>query len=283
MSANFAQIRLGSDDEVSVRQLQTLLNKNGANLQVDGIFGAKTEAAVRQYQQANGLKADGVVGVNTWSVLLRGTPTATVPMTVEDTKKAWENHVAQKPGMFFFEEQDRLDAAKQAVENRETFSYNPDADALYRYYRNSYTDQGRRAMEDTVGVVSARTGGYGSSYAQTVGQQAYQDYLGKLGEVGQDLYKLAYEKYADETDRLQDEYAAWEKQRAAAYGDYQDEIKDYEAMERQLYARYKDALARRDKNFTQLSKLLKDGYIPTDEELEAAGMTRVMSWYIAEN
>ena len=283
MSASFAQISLGSEDEVSVRQLQALLNKNGANLQVDGIFGAKTEAAVRQYQQANGLKTDGVVGANTWSLLLQGAPTATVPVSVEDTKKAWENHVSQRPGMFFFEEQDQMDAARLAVENRDAFSYNPDADALYRYYKDSYTARGRQAMEDSMGVVSARTGGYGNSYAQTVGQQAYQDYLGKLGDVGQELYKLAYEKYADETDRLQDEYADWEKKRTSAYGDYQDELKEYEAMERQLYARYKDALARRDKNFTQLSKLLKDGYIPTDEELAAAGMTRLMSWYIAEN
>ena len=37
---------------------------------VDGIFGTKTVAAVRQFQQAKGLTVDGVVGKKTWEKLL---------------------------------------------------------------------------------------------------------------------------------------------------------------------------------------------------------------------
>ena len=37
---------------------------------LDGIFGAETENAVRQFQTENGLSADGIVGRNTWSALL---------------------------------------------------------------------------------------------------------------------------------------------------------------------------------------------------------------------
>ncbi len=36
---------------------------------VDGIFGAKTETAVKEYQKRHGLKVDGVVGENTWNVM----------------------------------------------------------------------------------------------------------------------------------------------------------------------------------------------------------------------
>ena len=36
----------------------------------DGIFGPLTEEAVKQYQTAHGLKADGVVGDKTWSLIL---------------------------------------------------------------------------------------------------------------------------------------------------------------------------------------------------------------------
>ena len=54
----------------AVRRLQAWLNDVGGNtLAEDGQFGAATEAAVRAYQQANGLVADGIVGQKTWAAL----------------------------------------------------------------------------------------------------------------------------------------------------------------------------------------------------------------------
>lgn len=50
-----------------VRQFQQRLRDRGWNIVVDGVFGPKTEAIVRQFQAEKGLLVDGLVGVNTWN------------------------------------------------------------------------------------------------------------------------------------------------------------------------------------------------------------------------
>jgi peptidoglycan hydrolase-like protein with peptidoglycan-binding domain len=52
-----------------VKRAQTLLNENGAHLQVDGYFGALTEAATKAFQADKGLSADGEIGPLTNSAL----------------------------------------------------------------------------------------------------------------------------------------------------------------------------------------------------------------------
>ena len=56
--------------KVTVRSLQYLLNARGAKLTVDGIFGAKTKAAVVAFQRAHHLPADGVIGAKSWGALI---------------------------------------------------------------------------------------------------------------------------------------------------------------------------------------------------------------------
>ena len=53
----------------AVKDLQLALNRNGARLTVDGIFGPLTKAAVRIFQIVRGLTPDGIVGPVTWSKL----------------------------------------------------------------------------------------------------------------------------------------------------------------------------------------------------------------------
>ena len=57
-------MKLGSRGE-SVKWLQHELNKNGASLKIDGIFGQQTKLAVLLYQKDHGLVQDGIVGKKT--------------------------------------------------------------------------------------------------------------------------------------------------------------------------------------------------------------------------
>jgi peptidoglycan hydrolase-like protein with peptidoglycan-binding domain len=59
----------------AVKELQQLLNlRVAARLTVDGIFGAKTEAAVKTVQSIFFLLVDGIVGAKTWTVLRTNEP-----------------------------------------------------------------------------------------------------------------------------------------------------------------------------------------------------------------
>lgn len=104
------------------------------------------------------------------------------------------------------------DAALEAYLSREDFRYDMNADALYQQYKDRYQEMGRNAMKDTMGQAAALTGGYGSSYAQKVGQQAYQGYLQQLGDVVPELYQLAYNRYQAKGDQLYKTYQSWAQQ-----------------------------------------------------------------------
>lgn len=89
---NIPTLRRGSNGE-AVKELQEKLNSFGASLNPDGIFGTKTEAAVKSFQKTHGLTADGVVGPKTRAALGMAAP-AVQPATPAprplDTQGIWD-------------------------------------------------------------------------------------------------------------------------------------------------------------------------------------------------
>lgn len=68
----------------AVKTLQEKLNAKGFHSgNVDGIFGAKTYAAVTAFQKANSLGVDGIVGKLTWAKLYDATPVNVTPITTQ--------------------------------------------------------------------------------------------------------------------------------------------------------------------------------------------------------
>lgn len=60
----------GSKDRERVREIQSCLKNAGFyNGEIDGVKGRKTRAAIKKFQKANGLNADGSVGKRTWEAL----------------------------------------------------------------------------------------------------------------------------------------------------------------------------------------------------------------------
>lgn len=94
--------------------------------------------------------------------------------------------------------QNQIDDLTRQILNREAFSYDPEKDPTYQQYKESYTRSGERAMQDTLGQVSSRTGGLASSYAGSAAQQTYDNYMGALADKIPELKQLAYSMYQDE-------------------------------------------------------------------------------------
>lgn len=133
--------------------------------------------------------------------------------------------------------EEELKKVGDSIQERPSFSYDMGSDPIYKKYRDDYVRQGRLAMKDSAGQASALTGGYGSSYAQTVGQQRYDEHLTKLGDIVPQLYELALSRYQTEGDSLSRRYDMLRDQRDEEYGRYQDQLKRYEAAQQQEYER----------------------------------------------
>ena len=85
-------LRRGSRGDLVIT-LQQMLEKAGYTPgKIDGIYGAKTEEAVKAFQGAHGLKADGICGQKTWAALDNAAPLETYRITINGA--TWEQYKA---------------------------------------------------------------------------------------------------------------------------------------------------------------------------------------------
>lgn len=141
---------------------------------------------------------------------------------------------------------DQMQGFMQQIINRKPFEFDLNNDPLYQQYRDQYTKLGKLAMEDTMGQAAGLTGGYGSTYAENAGQQAYHAYLDRLNDVVPDIYA---------------------KQRS-----------DYDTATNELYNRYSVTSnayqAEREAAVEELTAIIAAGGTPSDELIEAAGLSQ---------
>ena len=126
---------------------------------------------------------------------------------VIDAEQKLEEIEDSRPGAYDSPYADALEALYDQILGRPDFSYDLARDPMYQQYRQQYLSQGRLAMEDTMGMAAGLTGGYGSSYSQNVGQQAYGHYLQGLNDMVPQLYSLALDQYTAQGQALADRYA----------------------------------------------------------------------------
>ena len=157
--------------------------------------------------------------------------------------------------------QQMIDELTGKILGRDPFSYDAEQDPLYGQYKQSYTRNGQRAMQDTLGQVSARTGGLASSYAESAAQQTYNNYMAALADKIPELQQLAYSMYQDELsnqrsdlsmlqalesgdyEKYRDLLAQWNADRSFDYGTHRDSVADGQWQKNFDYNKSQDAIA----------------------------------------
>lgn len=161
--------------------------------------------------------------------------------TLTDVEKAKQEALASdaaKPGEYTSKWQQQLDAAMDKILNREAFSYDLNGDALYRQYKDRAVKNGRLAMMDTMGQAAAMTGGYGSSYAQSAGQQAYQKQMDTLTDQAAQLYDRARKDYDRQGQTDRDRYDLLRQRENSSYNQYKQSLSSWETENQRLWDRY---------------------------------------------
>lgn len=196
----------------------------------------------------------------------------------QQSQAALDSHLSTKPGDYQSKYQGQIEETMKNIASRKPFAYNVNEDALYQQYKDRYTQMGKQAMRDTMGQAAALTGGYGNTYAQNVGQQAYGQYMQGLTDKIPELYQLALDKYDRDTAAEKEKYSLYKDADSTDYSRWADQVNQWNTDRNYLAGRadtdLSQAISIGNTIYARLAQLAAAGYKPTDDELRGAGMTR---------
>lgn len=217
-----------------------LSTQGGQSVQTEQGGQVQPKAPVQDVQSRGGLgagkapAASGAVQTYNAPQTARTTQTAPAPAQTTQTTPAAQTQqqsdvVGQAQALISQQLQNyrgsnagAMDELMKQLQDREAFSYDVNTDPTYLMLRDIWSQDGRMAMEDTMGQGARLTGGYGNSYAQMAGQQAYQGYMRGLNEMVPDLKNAARAEYDAETNDILQRLALLREQDEQEYNRYMD-------------------------------------------------------------
>lgn len=136
----------------------------------------------------------------------------------------------------------------------------------YAALRDQYAANGEMGMNDLLGQVSSRTGGLASSYAASVANQEYNDWMSKLEQAAREMYQQDRNDKLNSLGMLSDAYDR-------EYGEYGDKLNQWNADRNFAYQQAQDALA------NQWKQKEWDYNMSQDEWNKAAQQAEMMASY----
>ena len=142
-------------------------------------------------------------------------------------RKKVDELLSQRPQAYVSAYRGLIDSTLKKINEREPFSYNMNADALYKQYLSASKEAGKMAMMDAEADTAANTGGFDNSYSVTAGMDAYTDILNGAYGAADDYEKRALKRYEDEGEALYKKLAAYQQAEDSAYKKYAADVDRY--------------------------------------------------------
>lgn len=200
---------------------------NDANAQLDYLKWANDNP----YPTTGRPKTEDVIGsYGGGGIVSPTTPTGGIGLTMDfgDLPQGTDFSYGKAPS-YIDPYQQQISAITNSILNRGPFEYDYASDPSYQQYAKAYGDAGRRAMQDTLAQVSARTGGLASSYAGSASQQAYNNYMARLADKVPELRQAAYQMYMDQDQIARQNLAMLQGLSNNDYGRFQDTLGQWNA------------------------------------------------------
>jgi peptidoglycan hydrolase-like protein with peptidoglycan-binding domain len=163
-------LRIGSRGSAVIDVQRRLATAGFSAGPADGIFGSLTDSAVRSFQSARGLGADGIVGSQTWSALFGTAPTAPTPQPPPSTGSPSDPQVTVPSGVLISENAVRVlksilrsaglsrasvTSGRRTTSEQARIMYNLIEGNGVSYAKNLYGSNGDRVIDEYVAAKAA--------------------------------------------------------------------------------------------------------------------------------
>lgn len=192
---------------------------------------------------ANNAQNNGIVSQATWDKINKPYKTSNTVQSAYETTQSLLDKITSGRTSY----SDRVDEMINSIMARPDFSYDPDTDTLFQQKLASSVNAGKSAMQDTMGQAAQLTGGYGSTYATSAANQAYNDYLSQAYDSLPQYYQMARETYQMDTDNAYRKYGmlsdADDREFNRTYTAWNANNQTWQELYNQEYGQYRDSVS----------------------------------------
>ena len=249
---------LGGVDQATLDKTNSTFTASDSQTQAQG----KATNQLTNYE--NIANKDSIVSDKTWNTINQSFKTPSAVTEADAYLKGQLSKIQSGKTSY----SDQITNLMSQISNRDKFSYDVDNDPLFQQALASAMNSGKSAMQDTIGQASALTGGYGSSYATSAGNQAYNAFIEDAYNNLPEYYQMALDAYNAEGEELYRQLDMYNTADATEYGrtlDAYDATGTYrDRLYNEAYQQFRDsksdAFASANLQISEHGQLSSDAY-----------------------